>query len=218
MGDALVEAVALSRQGSHRVPSPLSPEVPSPVGSVGSTPAQTPRRNTMSNLTGQINPISIAGFNDQQFRRILDMVGHRRQETRVKIEKPPTYDGERSELRSFIAQCTLYFEATNTTNEQSRITYTKSLLRKAASKWITPYVEGKRTATWTTWSEFVEALKIQFGDTDIENKARSKFETMRQGNQPVTDHWNQFRLIATETNCDDQALQRLLLKSFNKKI
>ena len=41
---------------------------------------------------------------------------------------------------------------------------------------------------------------------------------MRQGNQPVTDHWNQFRLIATETNCDDQTLQRLLLKSFNKKI
>ena len=61
-------------------------------------------------------------------------------------------------------------------------------------------------------------LKTQFGDTDIENKARSKLETMRQGNQTVTDHWNQFRLIATETNCDDQTLQRLLLKSFNKKI
>ena len=41
---------------------------------------------------------------------------------------------------------------------------------------------------------------------------------MKQGNQPVTDHWNQFRLIAKETNCDDQMLQRLLLKSFNKKI
>ena len=41
---------------------------------------------------------------------------------------------------------------------------------------------------------------------------------MRQGNQPVTDPWNQFRLIATETNCDDQTLQRLLIKRFNKKI
>ena len=172
----------------------------------------------MSNLAGQANPIFIAGFNDEQFRTILDLVGQPRQDTRVKIEKPPTYDGERSELRSFIAQCRLYFEATNSTNDQSTITYTKSLLRKAASKWITPYVERKRTATWTTWSEFVKALKIQFGDTDIENKARSKLGTMRQGNQPVTDHWNQFRLIATETNCDDQTLQRLLIKSFNKKI
>ena len=79
-------------------------------------------------------------------------------------------------------------------------------------------MEGKRTATWTTRSDFVEALKTQFGDTDIENKARSKLETMRQGNQPVTDHRNQFRLTATETNCDDQTLQRLLLKSFNRKI
>ena len=103
LGDALIEAVALSRQGSQRVPSPVSPEVPSPAGSVGSTPAQTPRRNTMSNLTGQANPITIAGFNDEQFRTILDLVGHPLQDTRVKIEKPPTYDGERSELRSFIA-------------------------------------------------------------------------------------------------------------------
>ena len=79
-------------------------------------------------------------------------------------------------------------------------------------------MEGIGTATWTTWLAFVEALKTQFGDTNIENKARSKLATMRQGNQPVTDHWNQFRLIATETNCDDQTLQRLLLKSFNKKL
>ena len=157
----------------------------------------------MSNLTGQTNSISIAGFNDEQFRTILDLVGHPQQNTRVRIEKPPTSDGERSELRTFIAQCTPYFEATDTTNDQSRIIYTKSLLRTVASKWITTYVEGKRTATWTTWLEFVEALKTQFGDEDIENKARGKLETIKQGNQPVTDHWNQFRLIATETNCDD---------------
>ena len=172
----------------------------------------------MCNLTGQTNPISIAGFNDEQFRTILDLVGHPRQDTRMKIEKPPTYDGERSELRSFIAQCTLYFEATNTTNDQSRTTYTKSLLQKVAAKWITPYVEGRRTATWTTWLEFVEALKTQFGDTDIENQARGTLETMKHVNQPVTDYWNPFRLIAIETNCDDQTLQRPLLKSFNKKI
>ena len=182
LGDALAEAVTLSRQGSQRIPSLVSPEAPSPAGSVGSTPAQTPRRNTMTYLTGQANLILIAGFNDEQFRTILDLVGHPRQDTRVKIEKPPTYDGERSELRSFIAQCMLYFEATNTTNDQSRITYTKSLLRKAASKWITPYVGGRRIVTWTTWLEFVEALKTQFGDTDIENKARGKLETMKQGN------------------------------------
>ena len=42
----------------------------------GSTPAQTPRRTTMSNLTGQTNSISIVGFNDEQFRTIVDLVGH----------------------------------------------------------------------------------------------------------------------------------------------
>ena len=81
----------------------------------------------MTAPTGQTNPISIVGFNDEQFRRILALVGHPRQDTRVKIEKPPTYAGARSELRSLINQCTLYFEATNTTNDQSIITYTKLL-------------------------------------------------------------------------------------------
>ena len=61
----------------------------------------------MSNLTGQTNPILIAEVNDEQFRTILDLVGHPRKDTRVKIEKPLAYDGERSELRSFIVQCTL---------------------------------------------------------------------------------------------------------------
>ena len=218
LGDALAVAVALSRQGSQRIPRPVSPDAPSPAGSEASTPAQTQRRNTKTYLTGQANSLSIARFNEEQFRTILDLVGHRLQDTRVKIENPPTYDWERSELRSFIALCTLYFEATNITNDQTRITNTKSLLRKAASKWITPYVLGRRTATWTTWLEFVEALKTQFGDTDFENKARGKLETIKQGNETVTDHWNEFRLIATETNCDNPTLQRLLLKSFNRKI
>ena len=89
LDDALVEPVTLSRQESPRIPSPESPEAPSPAGSVGSTPAKTPSRNTMSNLTRQANPISIAGFNDEQLRRILDLVGHPRQDTRVKIENLP---------------------------------------------------------------------------------------------------------------------------------
>ena len=124
----------------------------------------------MGSTAAQTNPISIAGFNDKQFTHILGLIGHARQDTRVKIEKPPTYDGERSELRSFIAQCTLYFEARGTTGDTQRITYPKSLFLKAASKWITPYVEGRRIATWTTWPEFIEALKSQFGDPDIEIK------------------------------------------------
>ena len=71
-----------------------SPEAPSPAESVGSTPAQMPRRNTMSNLIGQANPISIAGFNDEQFRTILDLVGHPRQDTKVKIENLPHMMGK----------------------------------------------------------------------------------------------------------------------------
>ena len=76
----------------------------------------------MGSSAAETNPISIAGSNNQQFTHILGLIGHAREDTRVKIEKPPTYTGDRSELRIFIAQCTLYFQATGTTGDALRIT------------------------------------------------------------------------------------------------
>jgi len=49
---------------------------------------------------------------------------------------------------------------------EGRIAYAKSLLRESAAKGITPYAEGIRPETWTTWDEFVMALKKQFADVD----------------------------------------------------
>ena len=34
----------------------------------------------------------------------------------------------------------------------------------------------------------------------------------------MTDHWSQFRLIATEANCDDHTLQRMFIKSWNRNL
>ena len=112
----------------------------------------------------------------------------------------------------------MYFGATRVTSDADRIAYTKSLLRDAAAKWITPYAEGSRPETWNTWNEFVDALKGQFADVDAENSARTKIESMTQGLKTFTDYWNEFRLTATEANYDDKTMQRLLLKGSNRVI
>ena len=94
----------------------------------------------------------------------------------------------------------MYFGATTVTSDGDKITFAKSLLRDAAAKWITPYTEGSRQETWTTWDRFVNALKRQFTDVDPENTARTSIHSMTQGVKTFTDYWNEFRLTATEAN------------------
>jgi hypothetical protein len=157
----------------------------------------------------------IAGFTQEQMENLFAIAQASAVNRRPKVKPPPEYKGERSMLRTFIVQCNLYFEATGETDDRGRIAYTKSLLRDAAAKWITPYAEGTRREDWTTWTEFLEALRKQFADVDAENSARTKIESMVQGRKTITDHWNEFRLTATEANYDDKTMQRLLLKGLN---
>ena len=137
---------------------------------------------------------------------------------RPKVKPPPGFGGDRSQLRTWLVQCNMYFGARRVTSDRDKIAYTKSLQREAVAKWITPYAEGSRKETWTTWDRFVDALKRQFADVDAENTARTKIKTMTQGVQTFTDYWNEFRLMAQEANYDDKTMQSLLLMGSNRVI
>ena len=112
----------------------------------------------------------------------------------------------------------MYFGATRVISDRAKIAYTKSLLRDAAAKWTTPYTEGSQQGSWTTWNEFVHALKRQFTDVDAENTARTRIESMTQRVKILTDYLNQFRLIAMEANYHDKTMQRLPLRESNRVI
>jgi hypothetical protein len=157
----------------------------------------------------------MAGFSEEQLVQFARMMRDQGTPRTPKVKPPPEYKGDRTTLRTWLVQCKLYYEATRTTEDEDRIAYAKSLLRDAAAKWITPYAEGIRPETWTTWNEFVEALKKQFADVDAENTARTKVESMTQGRKTITDHWNEFRLSATEANYDDKTMQRLFLRGIS---
>ena len=62
------------------------------------------------------------------------------------------------------------------------------------------------TVTLATWNGFIEVLKSQFGNTNIEIQQRGILETITQEQQSVTDYGNQFRLMSTEANWNDQSL------------
>src|SRR5437588_6782857 len=122
-------------------------------------------------------------FTEQQFAALLEGIAQMVATTanalqpepaapreKLKVEKPPTYKEEAGEIRTFLVQCQLYFDATKETEDRKKIAYIKSLLRGSAAKWIVPYVENRTPTPWTTYGEFVAALKEQFGERTRKEK------------------------------------------------
>jgi len=190
--------------GDNRNPSPTSPSPPpnrDPFPehvSEDNTPTIT-RRNTMSGVAGSsgaTNPTMVS-LTEAQFQALLTNTRPPPAEertTRLKPEKPPTFNGDRTKLRSFLVLCRVYYEANRVTEDRTKITFTETLLRDAAAPWLTPYAEGKKDKTWDTYQALEEVLRIQFGDPDAEGTARNKIERLKQGNDTVTEFWNTFRL------------------------
>jgi hypothetical protein len=205
-------------QGDSGAVSPVTPDPASPAESEDTASPINTRRNTMSGsvpTAPPVPPVQLSGFTEEQLQALVALVRGPTVPVRPKVRPPPEYHGERALLRTFIVQCNLYYQAIGETTHQGRIAYTKSLLRGSAAKWITPYAEGIKEETWTTWEQFVEALKKQFADVDAENTARTKIENMTQGKRPVTDYWNEYRLTSTDANYDDKTLQRLFLRGLS---
>src|SRR5207237_8152799 len=97
-----------------------------------------------------------AAFIEQQFVALLEGIAQMAATTanalqpepavpreKLKVEKPPTNKGEAGELRIFLVQCQLYFDATEEMQDGKKIAYIKSLLRGPVAKWIVPYVENR---------------------------------------------------------------------------
>jgi len=123
-------------------------------------------------------------------------------------------------LRIFLVQLGIYLNALRWNEDQhhKKITYAKSLLRGAAGQWLVPYVEGRLEANWETWGQFVETLKLHFGDVDAKETARNKITGITQSGRTMREYANEFRMIAAETEYDEGTLTRLLLGGMSKKL
>ena len=102
--------------------------------------------------------VQVAGFTAGQLVEFLRVLRETNDNQRPKVKPPPGFGGDRSQLRTWLVQCNMYFGGTRVTSDGDKIAYTKSLLRDAAAKWITRYPEGSRPETWTTWDGFVDAV------------------------------------------------------------
>jgi len=130
-----------------------------------------------------------------------------------KAKEPEVYRGELHKLRRWLAQLIVYYRTVGWQNghDEEKILDATSLLRDDAGTWILPYAEERITPTWDNWSGFKAELQRQFGMSDTKGEARIRLKNMKQGKRSVPEYWNEFRLLASETELDDSTGGELLL-------
>jgi hypothetical protein len=102
-------------------------------------------RATSVQGSGNLPANNMIALTQDQFQQLLQAnQGSQEQKTRrPKVKKPDTFHGERTKLRGFLVQLEIYFsnQEKEFEHDRAKILYTTSLLRDAAEKWITPYIE-----------------------------------------------------------------------------
>jgi len=221
LGSASAEALntALSREGSQRTASPVTSEEESPEGTLSPTTPKARRISTVPGPAPAPAPNPLVGLTGDQLAELVPQIATRT-EQRPRVQQPSHFEGERTKLRIFLVQLGIYFDALGWNEDQhhKKITYAKSLLRGTAGQWLVPYVEGRLEENWETWEQFVETLKLHFGDVDTKETARNKITGITQSGRTMTEYANEFRMIAAETEYDEGTLTRLLLGGMSKKL
>ena len=108
---------------------------------------------------------------------------------RPKIKEPDVFRGERVKLRECLAQMKVYFRLVGWAegHDTEKILYTTSLLGGSAGTLMTPYIEDLKQPTWTTWLQFAEELRNQFGVIDGKGDARNRLKNITQGKRTMTE-------------------------------
>ena len=103
-----------------------------------------------------------------------------------KLNPPKTFDGTRSEYKSFIMQLNLIFNSdpdryTGNNADNAKIAYAASFLSGSAKEWFQPHVnETTGAISFPTWTEFVAALRAAFEDPDAYQTAYNKITSLKQ--------------------------------------
>jgi len=150
---------------------------------------------------------------NSQLRQQMDTLQHHsapvapRSIPTPKISLPDKFDGSRKNLRAFLNQVRLVIrmQSDRYPDDERQVGLLASLLTGPASNWFAPLLERNRPLL-RNFEAFVMDLEATFGDTDRTRSAEGKLRNLRQGSRPASQYASEFRLIAGDTNWNDDAL------------
>src|SRR6266849_1631858 len=118
----------------------------------------------------------------------------------VKVNKPESYDGDRSKYRSFSIACALSIAVMDKPTDEETIVFTLSYLTKgSAAMWCDRYVIDTLPST-LTYTDFKKALDKAFEDGNAAANAMIKLKELKQGQKMADEYTAMFKALIGETS------------------
>ncbi len=152
-----------------------------------------------------------------------------RQTPRPRMKAPEKYEGDRSELRSFLTNIDLYCTYNEVPTEQEKILTASMHMKGKAANWMQPYVDdylqdierlGTKTDTqviFTSWESFKREMGRIFGEVDEEHQAERAITRLRQ-TKSVSAYTAEFKQLQAKIDWDDAALRTVYEKGLKDSV
>jgi Ty3 transposon capsid-like protein len=110
-------------------------------------------------------------------------------DTKIKLNKPPTFDGSYSKYRSWLQKVELFHRGHKITNDEQKIITMLSYMTKGpALDWCQAFTDHALTNdNFGTWNTFKSSLDHRFKDQATREKTREKLKTFRQDRQHIDE-------------------------------
>lgn len=173
----------------------------------------TPAASTTAGPT--MTAQQLAQQNQQLQARIRELEANG---SRLKVNKPTPFNGERRKLRTFLAQMNLYLSANAHTisGETDKVLASATFLEGEAMEWFEPYlrswfedIESDRDTdvneVFASYADFIDRLKSTFGEIDERNHARNQLVKLKQ-TRSAAEYCAKHQQISSHLKYDDDAL------------
>src|SRR5713101_9647554 len=117
----------------------------------------------------------------------------------VKVNKPESYDGDRSKYRSFSITCALSIAVMDKPTDEEKIVFMLSYLTKgSAAMWCDRYIIDTLPSV-PTYTNFKKALDKAFEDGNAVANAMIKLKELKQGQKTADEYTATFKALIRET-------------------
>ena len=134
------------------------------------------------------------------------------------------FNGDRKQISTFIQECKVYLSVNRAVykTDEAKIVFILSYMNdKEAKKWKDTYLrsitdEITEDINFLTYALFITLLKKHFKAYNHERQGVYKFNTIKQGNQPVEELVTKFSLYVAEAGLtsNTNAEQVMLIEKF----
>lgn len=110
---------------------------------------------------------------------------------RKKVAKPPQFDGDREKFRVWWTAVRLYLHvmASDFPTDEDKVACVLSYMQEGqAGQWATIHTEEYLDVGFPTYRGFSIYIETEFASVLKEEKARTKLDTMTQGNRTVDEY------------------------------